>query len=127
MKHILILLLSFTILFANEPTPTQKIQELIIDIKKAPESERFILMNQFKKELRQLNAEARKSAFVSLQHSLQLKKLPQDQQLSMPVNIQLLRDQQQQQNIQLQLQQGIQQQNEMMQKAAGEPHKGNKP
>ena len=43
---------------------------MIQEIKDAPSEERFQKMNAFKKELRAMNAQARKEAILSLQSSL---------------------------------------------------------
>lgn len=71
MKIFLTFLMMLPLCFAQELSPEQiKIRMMIKEIKQASESERFMKMNAFKKQLRAMNAQARQEAIISLQTSL---------------------------------------------------------
>ena len=71
MKFLLMFLVTIVVSFAQALTPEQiTIRTMIQEIKQAPAEQRFIKMNAFKQKLREMNAQARKEAIVSLQKSL---------------------------------------------------------
>ncbi len=67
-------------LLAEEATQEQlQIRAMIQEIKEAPEGERYMKMNAFKKQLRQMNAQNRQEALQELQTQLATKEQTQTQ------------------------------------------------
>ncbi len=112
MKIFFLLLVLYTILFAEQLSPEQlQIREMIQEIKEASPEERFAKMNAFKKHLRAMNQQSRKEAIQSLQNSMN------HQGASNLNHKQMQQTQLQEAQKQLQMQQQIQNQQQIKQMA----------